>query len=98
MRTRDRQYCKRDVQNEFAVMEFFAEETGVYGLSLQRPHVPRSERIFWAIITIVFSALTVNDLYGLFDTFSSEPTLTAVTITTNSSVYFDPPPMVSFEM
>src|ERR1700730_18302866 len=79
-------------------LEDFSDETGVFGLNLMRQRVPKTEKILWLCLTIVFTAFTIKDLQTMSKTFMEGETLTSVTLNDNKPITFDPPPIVYLRM
>jgi len=74
----------------------FAEETGVYGLNLMLPTVPRGEKVIWLLVIALFSVATVKDISGLVERYVAEKTLTTVEMKRHHDIIFDPAPSVMF--
>src|SRR5579862_484624 len=74
-------------------LDDFADETGIYGLNLMRQRIPKTERILWLSLTIIFTAFTIRDLRIVIKTFMDDETLTSVTLNDNEPITFDPPPV-----
>lgn len=78
------------------IVNEFAEETGVFSLSLLRRGVSRAEALFWIIATTFFVYCTARDLTSVTLAFLREDTLSLTTHVAGPAIVLDPAPALSF--
>lgn len=77
-------------------METFASETGVFGLSLLRPHVPLAEKLLWILVGLSLAGMTIKDITNLTRSYLQEETFTYVSTNRHDVLVFDPAPELVF--
>lgn len=73
-------------------LQEFADETGAFGLNLLKLVVPKAEKVFWLVATVLFAAATLKDPSNLVQGYLEEEILTSVLLQNHDSITFDPAP------
>jgi len=73
-----------------AILDEFADETGVFGLNLLRSRLSRVEFAFWIICTSFFTYCTIRDLTSVSHSFLDQDTLSLTSQITNVTIFLDP--------
>lgn len=73
-----------------AILDEFADETGVFGLNLLRSKLSRVEFAFWIICTSFFTYCTIRDLTSVSHSFLDQDTLSLTSQKTNVTIFLDP--------